>query len=276
MKVIKVLNTNLVFAENEKKEDVILMGKGIGFNNKAGNLIPAEQIEKLYVLEDQAILKDLVKLMEETPPEYLLLTRSIVKMAEDTLGKALFESIYVTLTDHLHLAVLRNESGVLIQNRLLWEIRKFYPQEFQVGLKSLEKIKEKINVELPEAEAGNIAFHLVNAQNYEGKIEDVVFMTNLVKDVLKIINHHYSIELDTDSLNYSRFVTHLQFLAQRLIDKRPLESEDHFLYDNIKNTFESEYQCTIILRSYIEKVSKVKMTKEEEIYLTIHISRLLH
>ncbi|WYP26794.1 PRD domain-containing protein [Alkalihalobacillus sp. FSL W8-0930] len=276
MKVIKVLNTNLVFAENEKKEDVILMGKGIGFNNKAGNIIPAEQIEKLYVLEDQAILKDLVKLMEETPPEYLLLTRSIVKMAEETLGKKLFESIFITLTDHLHLAVIRNESGVLIQNRLLWEIRKFYPQEFQVGLKSLEKIKEKINVELPEAEAGNIAFHLVNAQNYEGKIEDVVFMTNLVKDVLKIINHHYSIELDTDSLNYSRFVTHLQFLAQRLIDKRPLESEDHFLYDNIKNTFESEYQCTMILRSYIEKVSKVKMTKEEEIYLTIHISRLLH
>ncbi|MDQ0207317.1 BglG family transcription antiterminator LicT [Alkalicoccobacillus murimartini] len=275
MRVIKILNNNLVFAENELKEDVILMGKAIGYNNKVGNIISPENIEKLYVLEDQSVSKELVKLMEETPPEYLLLTRSIVDMAEKQLEKKLFESIYITLTDHLHLAVIRNESGVMIQNRLLWEVRKFYPQEFEIGLKALKKINEKLDIHLPEAEAGNIAFHIVNAQSYEGKIEDLIFMTNLVKDVLKIINHHYSIELDTDSLNYSRFVTHLQFLAQRLLDSRPLHSDDHFLYDNIKATFTREFDCTLVIKSYIEKISKVKMTREEEIYLTIHLNRLL-
>ncbi|MEC0180890.1 PRD domain-containing protein [Paenibacillus peoriae] len=48
-----------------------------------------------------------------------------------------------------------------------------------------------------------------------------------------------------------------------------------FLYDNISTTFSKEHQCTLVIKSYIEKSFKLFLTREEQIYLTIHISRLL-
>ncbi|MFK4300283.1 MULTISPECIES: BglG family transcription antiterminator LicT [unclassified Paenibacillus] len=274
MKIVKILNNSIVLAEKENGEDIIVMGKAIGYSNKIGNFIDPSKIEKIYVLEDQTS-KDLIKLMEETPAEYLEITRRIVEMAEKTLGSKLIDSVYFTLTDHLHLAVIRFKSGIILQNRLLWEVRKFYPREFEIGIRALKEIESRLGLRLPEEEGGNIAFHIVNAQNLEGQLQDVIFMTNFIKDVLKIINHYFGIELDTESINYSRFVTHLQFLAQRLLEERPLDSDNFFLYDNISTTFAKEHQCTLVIKSYIEKSFKFILTREEQIYLTIHISRLL-
>ncbi|UPK41484.1 BglG family transcription antiterminator LicT [Paenibacillus pabuli] len=275
MKIIKILNNSIVLAEKDNGEDVVVMGKAIGYNNKIGNRLDSSKIEKIYVLEDQSVSENLIKLMEETPAEYLEITRRIVEVAEKTLGLKLFDSVYVSLTDHLHLAVIRFKSGITLQNRLLWEVKKFYPKEFEIGLLALKEIESGLGLQLPEEEAGNIAFHIVNAQNNEGNLQDVIFVTTFIKDVTKIINHYFAIELDTNSINYSRFVTHLQFLAQRLLEERTLDSDNFFLYDNISSTFAREHQCTLVIKSYIEKSFKFILTKEEQIYLTIHISRLL-
>ncbi|WP_018750233.1 BglG family transcription antiterminator LicT [Paenibacillus sanguinis] len=275
MKIIKILNNSIVLAVKDSGEDVVVMGKAIGYNNKVGNRIDSSQVEKVYVLEDQSVSQNLIKLLENTPPEYLEITRRIVEVAEKKLGVKLFDSVYVSLTDHLHLAIERFKSGITLQNRLLWEVKKFYPKEFEIGLLALNEIEKSLGLNLPEEEAGNIAFHIVNAQNSEGNLQDIIFATTFVKDVTKIINHFFAIELDTNSINYSRFVTHLQFLAQRLLDDRAVDSGDFFLYDNISSTFAKEHQCTLVITSYIEKTFKFKLTKEEQIYLTIHISRLL-
>ncbi|MDQ0045802.1 transcriptional antiterminator [Paenibacillus polymyxa] len=69
-------------------------------------------------------------------------------------------------------------------------------------------------------------------------------------------------------------MTHLQFLAQHLLEERTLDSENVFLYDNISTTFAKEHQCTLVIKSYIEKSFKFFLTREEQINLTIHISRL--
>ena len=52
----------------------------------------------------------------------------------------------------------------MLRNELSWEMKKFYNAEFQVGLKALDIVKQELDVELPEDEAGFIAMHLVNAQ----------------------------------------------------------------------------------------------------------------
>lgn len=275
MKIIKILNNSIVLAVKDNGEDVVVMGKAIGYNNKVGNRIDPSQVEKVYVLEDQSVSQNLIKLLEDTPAEYLEITRRIVEVAEKKLGVKLFDSVYVSLTDHLHLAIERFKSGITLQNRLLWEVKKLYPKEFEIGLTALKEIERSLGLNLPEEEAGNIAFHIVNAQNSEGNLQDVIFATTFVKDVTKIINHFFAIELDTNSINYSRFVTHLQFLAQRLLDDRVVDSGQFFLYDNISSTFAKEHRCTLVITSYIEKTFKFKLTKEEQIYLTIHISRLL-
>lgn len=46
VKIIKRINNNVVLSKEDEVE-VILMGKGIGFQTKPGDLIPAERIEKI-------------------------------------------------------------------------------------------------------------------------------------------------------------------------------------------------------------------------------------
>lgn len=61
--------------------------------------------------------------------------------------------------------------GVTEKNVLLWDIRRFYKDEYQVGLWALDLIEDKCKVRLPEDEAGFIALHLANAQ-----IEEEIFL----------------------------------------------------------------------------------------------------
>ncbi len=46
MKVIKVLNNSLVLSTDSDNREVIVMGKGIGFNSKVGDVLAAASIEK--------------------------------------------------------------------------------------------------------------------------------------------------------------------------------------------------------------------------------------
>lgn len=48
----------------------------------------------------------------------------------------------------------RFQDGVTEKNVLLWDIRRFYKDEYQVGLWALDLIEDKCKVRLPEDEAG--------------------------------------------------------------------------------------------------------------------------
>ncbi|MFR4457825.1 MAG: CAT RNA binding domain-containing protein [Mediterraneibacter gnavus] len=55
MQVVKVLNNSLVLAVNENGEEVILMGKGIGYKKSIGEKIVSSQIEKIFELKDKKL-----------------------------------------------------------------------------------------------------------------------------------------------------------------------------------------------------------------------------
>ena len=65
-------------------------------------------------------------------------------MQKDHLKLKLNQSIYVTLTDHINFAIERVSQGIEPQNALLWEIKRFYPQEFQLGIYALELIQDLV------------------------------------------------------------------------------------------------------------------------------------
>ena len=63
-KVDKILNNSLVLSKNSDNNEVILMGKGIGFNAKVGDLLDAEQIEKCFVLQQITDIQGYLNLIE--------------------------------------------------------------------------------------------------------------------------------------------------------------------------------------------------------------------
>lgn len=276
MEVVKILNSSVVLAKRgEDDKEIIVMGKGIGFKSKPGDIVSDDEIEKVYVLENETISSDLTALMKETPKEYLILADEIISYAKHTLSRHLSDHLYVSLTDHLYMATKRFRDNMTIQNRMLWEVKKFYPQEFSIGMHGLSLIHNQIGLSLPEEEAANIAFHLVNAQQNDDNMNQVMLMTNTVKDVLNIIKIHYQVELDTHSINYSRFLTHLQFFIQRLFEHKTLNTQDHELFDQIASKYPQEEECVLLIKEYIEARFEHTISSEEMMYLIIHINRVM-
>ncbi|KUF22595.1 MULTISPECIES: BglG family transcription antiterminator LicT [Bacillus] len=275
MEIIKVLNTSVVLAKRDDGKEIIVMGKAIGFKNKPGSLIQESDIQKIYVLEDQSTSNDLAELMRETPEEFLIMTDEIISYAKRRLSTHLNEHLYISLTDHLFMATKRFKENLTIQNRLLWEVKKFYPDEFSIGLHALELIEKQLGIQLPEEEAANIAFHLVNAQQTKDNLNQIVMMTNMVKDILNIIKMHYKIDIPTDTINYSRFLTHLQFFVQRLLENKMLETDDHDLIDQIMRKYPEEVKCVEKIEKYIKTSVDYTISSDEKMYLIIHVNRVV-
>ncbi|MDZ5034679.1 PRD domain-containing protein, partial [Clostridium perfringens] len=170
----------------------------------------------------------------------------IIEYARNILGTNLNDYIYVTLTDHISNALKLEKEGLNRSNALIWEIKKFYPKEFAVGIKAIEFIEIELGVRLPEDEAGNIALHLINAQINKSynNVENVAKQTKMVKDILNIVKYSNNVNLDEGSLSYERFVTHLRFFFQRLNKNEKIETEnDDFLLEQVKGKYKDAYNC---------------------------------
>ncbi|WP_315970322.1 PRD domain-containing protein [Clostridium botulinum] len=226
-------------------------------------------------LKNETDTREYVKLIEETPSEYIEITNDIIGYANEKLGGKLNDQIFITLVDHISYALTRYEKNITIQNRLLWELKKFYPKEFEIGKYAVEYINNKLNVKLPEEEAGNIAFHVVNAQTDEAEMQNTMLTIRMLKDIFNIIQYNFGITIDKDSLNYSRFLTHLQFFVQRLLDDRMIESKENFIFEQMIKEYPKEVKCARLIGDYVKKVLNKEISNEELLYLTIHIVRIV-
>lgn len=164
MHIQKVLNSSVVLVQDDSGEESILLGKGIGYGRKAGEPIERQPSDRVFLPLSNPDAQPMLELFSSIPAVYLDLTQDIVDDAEQSLGVKLSAHIYLLLTDHLHFAVERQQKGLVVTNRIFWEIKHFYPKEYAVGQRGLQKVRAKLDIELPDEEAGNIAFHIVNAR----------------------------------------------------------------------------------------------------------------
>lgn len=274
MQIIKVINNNVISSEDDKGKEIIVMGKGIGFGKKAGEEIDETKIEKVFSLPDEST-SQFMQVVKDMPYEYIRTAELVIAYARETLGYHLSKNIYVTLTDHLGYAIERKRQGIVVANELSWEMKKFYNAEFQVGLKALDIVKQELDVELPEDEAGFIAMHLVNAQ-MGGQMNQSRNMPAMIKDILNIVRYTFQVELDEKSLYYERFVTHLRFFVQRVISREDSERNDEEFDQLIADRFPRSYECAQKIKSYMKKKLDYEVSDVEISYLAVHIHRVIH
>lgn len=179
MRIEKVYNNNVVQVLDQQDRELIVMGKGLGFQKKVGDELDSSCIEKTFVLQNDYQELDLSSLYQEMSPEEIEVVNMIIHNGEKLLGVQFDLSLYVALADHLHFVFQRCRKGISLENPLSWEIRKFYPQEYKIGLEALNVIRDYLQIELGKGEASSIALHFINAQKNEGGGEKIV--TLLVK-----------------------------------------------------------------------------------------------
>lgn len=272
MRVEKIINNNIVMVTIDGAE-AIITGRGLGFKKKPGDFINETEIEKIFKIENSKISNKLIELLEDTPEENLFITEKIVQYTEKELDKKLDKLIYILLTDHITLAINRAKESIFLPNPMIWEIKNIYRDEFQIGLKALEIIKESTNVELQEDEAAFIALHIVNASLGE-EIYSTMNITILTKDILKIIRNNFKIKLNEESLTYIRLVTHLKFFCQRIFRREQIIEDDEGLYEVLSIRYEKSTKVVEKISKYIKKQFDYQCTKQELIYLILHIEKI--
>ena len=269
----KVINNNIISAYEKSGAEVIVMGRGIGFKKKQGEMVPADQISKIFRIKSRTLAEQFKELLANMPLERVRISDEIISHAKDHLKLKLNQSIYVTLTDHINFAIERVSQGIEPQNALLWEIKRFYPKEFQLGIYALELIQDRLDILLPEDEAGFIALHFVNAE-YGTDIRDAVKFPDQMQAIVDIVERDLGILLDESSLHYERFMTHIKFLIQRIYRKELLSSEDRELSLLMQRKYPREYQCSLKVAEYIMQATGSRLSEEEIMYLSVHIRRV--
>lgn len=273
MRIGKVLNNNLVISVSEQNREIILMGRGIGFGLKPGMEVDESKIEKkFYGFSDSRNDTLLMELLERVPMEHLAVGMQIVEYAQEHFEPELNENLVLGLSDHISFAIERQKQGLFLANTLLLEIKKFYTEEYRIGLAALDIIEEQLGIRLPEDEAGFIAIHVVDAQ-YGCDASVSNRMLKMISDIIYIIQLSYGMVLDETSFDFIRFITHLKFFLQRIL-KNECDERESGLYEMVSKLYPAAAACSEKIRTYLGKKLQYTVHDEELGYLTIHIEKL--
>lgn len=273
MKINKVLNNNLVISNINGKERIV-MGNGIAFEKKRGQKLDESKIEKLFRLTTTEQEK-MLALIDEVDDNVVLITEKIIQKANELYENAISESLYLSLIDHINFAIERTKNGYVIKNPLMHEIRKIYPQEYQIGEFGVNLINKEYNIDIQIDEASFIAMHIVNT-NLGESLSNTYEITKITTRILNLINSYFDLDLLETDLNYSRFMTHLKFFIQRLINRDPLEEVmDDTLIQILTVRYSEENKCVDEIAKLLKEEYDHELLNDERGYLILHLARLL-
>lgn len=277
MRVKKVINNNILCVVDDQGKELIVTGRGLGFQKSRGQRIDPAQVERTYRMEEKDGQRRLRELVEKIPAEHLELTEVLITYIKTQIPQKLNESLLITLADHISFAIARKEQGVEFSNPLKGSIMCYYPTEFHLGQHCLRVVREKLEVELHEDEAAFIALHIVNAE-LNTNMSEMYDITKLIEGAIQVVEYYYGRHFDRESLDFSRFVVHLRYFAQRIFQGKMMEDDqgehDVLFRQLIMKNCREHFKCAQCVAQFVKNSYQFDLSEEELIYLTIHLKRI--
>ena len=254
MDVLRVFNNNVVLAKDGDRE-VILTGRGIGFQAKPGQHVDDAKIVRRFVPADGRDPDHMAELLAGIPPE-------IIRLVTDALA------------DHICGAIQRSQKGQTIEYPLEAEVRSLYAGEYAKGEALVNAMNDYLGGALPKGEAVALALHLVNAGFSTGDLSNTYTMTGVIQQMLSVIENTYDVTLDQHSVNVGRFITHLRYLFVRIYQHQQLSDEPQPIVDTIMASYPQATACARQLAIVVGMRLNATLTEAEIAYLALHISRV--
>lgn len=269
----RIFNNNVVLVhEPLSNVEIILLGKGIGFGKKMGNTISGEHadIEKKFRLEDEKHIKQYRSLMNQVDQAVIGISEEIIALIAREIGPVVNEHVHVALPDHIHFAIQRLRNDLEIVNPFLFEIRTLYPKEFTLAQKASDMITANFPIPIPESEVGFLALHIHSAVSHIPVAKAVQF-TNIINEMVGMIEKSISTKIERDSIDYVRLITHLRFAIERIRQKKSIKNP---LLDRIKITLPDSFKLARQLSQHISERLDVLVPEDEIGYIAMHLFRL--
>lgn len=273
LNVTKVLNNNVVIAEHAGYQEVVLIGKGLGFGKKPGDEIAGKHAEKFFVLKDQGEQEQYKNLLQYVDVDFIGVMNEFIDKLETRFGANLNEHIHVGLTDHLHFAVKRIQQGQGINNPFLQETELAYPQEYAVATELTEWFGHQVGVRIPPGEIGFITLHIHSALTNRN-LAEINRHTQMVGELVEVIEENLNMTIDRRDMNYLRLVRHLHHAIERIQFENYVENQDA-LKDVLQKQYPVCYNLSWKLMKVMQRRLKKPVPDAEAVYLTLHLQRIV-
>src|SRR5699024_9661266 len=191
MEIKQVFNNNVVLTTNDDANEFVVMGRGIGFQKAKGDSIDLALIEKKFILSENVSKSIFPDIYHQLSDDEIDVVIEIIDLAEEMLGIEFKSNIYIALADHIHYALDRTQQLIPFTNQL--------------------------NKSLDKEEASYIDIHIITCKKVGYLIRQTIKVTEIVHYIINIIRVYYGDNFDEESISYARFLTHIQFFAQRVV-----------------------------------------------------------
>ena len=243
MRIVRKINNSAAVAQDSRGKELIVIGKGIGFPAVPYELTDMSRIDRTFYDIDPRYFE----MISTLPQEILLASADITEDAQVVLNTTI---------------------------PIAYDIRHLYPNEFDLGVKALDILKEYTGVSLPDSEAVSIAMHLINAEIENSEIHSLVKALEIQEGVESIVEREMNLKLDKDSYSYYRFTMHIRYLIQRLMSGTQSETGSGSMVKMLANDYPKTYICAKKIAAFLQKQENWCCNDEELLYLMLHINRV--
>jgi beta-glucoside operon transcriptional antiterminator len=273
--ILRVFNNNLVLARDESGTEVILTGRGLGFQARPGDQVDRDRVVRVFRPDAGRDPDHLAGLLASIPPEHVqLVGDALTEVGLEALATR--PALVVAMADHVSFALRRAENGQAVEYPLLAEVTNLYAQEHAQATALVAAINSRVPTPLPPTEAVGLALHLVNAGVSTGNLAFSYTMTGLIQQFLDVVASAHEVALDAGGVSVGRFITHLRYLFVRIEQRRQLADARHSsVGDTIRQTYPEAVATADRLAQLVELRLRAPLTPDEVSYLALHIARVV-
>ncbi|MEU4685809.1 PRD domain-containing protein [Streptomyces xinghaiensis] len=275
MKVLRVLNNNVVLARDEKGQEVILTGRGIGFGSSQGKPVDAALVKRVFVPADGRDPDHLAEALA-------LISEEVLHAVVTALGEVGIEerestrpTLAIAVADHIAGALERAARGIAIEYPLRAEVQTLYATEYAQAQRLLRAINDRLTPELDASEATALALHLVNAGFVSGDLSFTYTMTGVIQQMLAVVRERYSLGVfDASSMGAARFITHVRYLFVRIQQQKQLKGQESTIGKGIRQHYPEATRTAQQLATIVELRLGQQLSEDEVSYLALHVARM--
>ena len=264
-----ILNNSSIIVDGSTTER-ILLGKGIGFGYKPADTLPiGTEYEKSYHLLAKA--SDFHRIINGYDDVIVEMVMDTIQQITSLNTGEFTTNDLVTIADHLAAMFLRLSNGEAILSFFSQETKTIYPGSFAKANDITKIIEEKHNVVIPEAEVAYIALYLENLGGRKTK-KEVEQISIILEEMRELFEEENNLNIDRDSLAYSRFLIHIHLLVQSSSFRKT--SLNSAINKAILSTYTEYTAIAKQLITIIERQVEHDLSESELIYLVIHLVNL--
>ncbi|UOY93845.1 transcription antiterminator [Ectobacillus sp. JY-23] len=273
LKIKKVLNNNVIIASHNQHNEVVVIGKGIGFGRKTDDILDGERAEKIFVLKNEREREQYKMLVPHVSERLIEIMNDVLLYIQQRVETPLNEHIHVALTDHIAFAIRRLKQGFAMDNPFLMETKALYPQEYKIATDVVALINERLQIELPEGEIGFVALHIYSAIT-NSEVSSVNQNSRLIAHLVTLIEEQLDLLIDRESIHYLRLVRHLHYAIERVKKGEKVEEPKRFA-EILKDEYPVCYNLAWKLVKVMQNQLQQPVYEAEIVYLTMHLQRLV-